>query len=83
LGFTSKRIARELLAKLTQEKLVLDWRKRQQTRAAVQVLIEETLFGQLPTPYSEAICQEKSVLVYEHVYDHYWGAGQSVYAMAG
>jgi len=77
-----KRVARELLAKLVKEMLVLDWRKRQQSRAAVQVLIEE-LVWQLPTSYTEAMCRERSSLVYEHVYDHYWGAGQSVYAMAG
>ncbi len=77
-----KRIARELLTKLVREKLVLDWRKRQQSRAAVQVLIEDMVW-QLPKPYSETMCQEKSSLVYEHVYDHYWGAGQSVYAMTG
>ena len=36
-----KAIAEELLDVLKQEKLVLDWRKKQQTRAGVRVTIEE------------------------------------------
>ena len=40
--------ARRLLATLKREKLVLDWRKRQQSRAQVQVTIEEVLDGGLP-----------------------------------
>jgi hypothetical protein len=27
--------------------------------------------------------QQKSGQVYQHVYDNYWGAGQSVYAVVG
>lgn len=74
-----KRVARELLGTLKQEKLVLDWRKAQQSRAAVQVAIEEMVW-QLPRSYTEAVCAEKSAVVYQFVFDHYWGAGQSVYA---
>jgi len=36
-----KKVVRELLATLKQEKLVLDWRKRQQTRAAVLITIQD------------------------------------------
>ncbi len=43
-----KRIARNLLRILKEEKLVLDWRKSQRTRAAVRVAIEEAL-DNLPT----------------------------------
>lgn len=38
-----KKVARELLAKLKNELLVLDWKKRQATRAAVQVAIQDEL----------------------------------------
>ena len=38
----TKHIARALLTTLSGEKLVLDWRKRQQSRAAVRVAIEDT-----------------------------------------
>jgi type I restriction enzyme R subunit len=75
------RIGRELLDTLKREKLVLDWRKRQQSRAAVRVFIEE-LIWQLPDRYTDKICQQKSIQIYQHVYDNYWGAGRSIYAMA-
>src|ERR1017187_1511039 len=38
-----KRVAEELLTVLKREKLVLDWRKEQNTRAAVRVAVEEVL----------------------------------------
>ena len=38
-----KKVARGLLEKLKQEKLVLDWRKRQQSRAMVRKAIKEVL----------------------------------------
>ncbi len=70
-----------LLTKVLTEKLVLDWRKRQQSRAAVRVAIEEMVW-QLPARYSDKMCRQKSSRVYQHVYENYWGAGQSVYALA-
>jgi type I restriction enzyme R subunit len=75
------RIGRELLDTLKREKLVLDWRKRQQSRAAVRVFIEDMIW-KLPERYTDKICQRKSAQVYQHVYDNYWGAGRSIYAMA-
>ena len=76
-----KRVAQDLLETLKRKKLVLDWRKRQQSRAAVRVLIEE-LIWQLPERYTEKMYQQKSAQIYQHIYDNYWGAGQSIYAMA-
>jgi len=69
---------KELLQKLSAEKLVLDWRKRQQTRAAVRVCIEETL-DQLPRVYTPELFQQKCDLTYQHVYDSYFGSGGSIY----
>ncbi len=43
-----KKVARELLETLKGEKLVLDWRKRQQSRAQVRVSIETVLDSGLP-----------------------------------
>ncbi len=77
-----KRIAHELLDALKAHKLVLDWRKRQQSRAAVELAIQD-LVWQLPKCYTDTLCQQKSAAVYQHVYDSYYGAGQSVYAVAG
>ena len=75
-----KKVARELLETLKQEKLVLDWRKRQQSRAQVRVSIETVLDNGLPPIYSPQIYQQKSEALYQHVYDSYFGLGQSIYA---
>ena len=75
-----KIIAKELLEKLKEQKFVLDWKKKTRTRADVQVTIEAILWERLPEPlYTPKIKKEKSILVYQHVYDSYHGAGQSVY----
>jgi type I restriction enzyme R subunit len=76
-----KAIASELLETLKSERLVLDWRKRQQSRAAVQVAIRDLIY-RLPKCFSEALCKTKSAALYQHVYSSYFGAGQSVYAAA-
>ena len=76
-----KNVARELVEILKKEKIVLDWRKRQQTRAAVRLAIEETLDG-LPQQYTPKLFQEKCDSVYNHVYESYYGRGQSVYSDA-
>jgi type I restriction enzyme R subunit len=73
-----KKVARELLETLKKEKLVLDWRKRQQSRAAVILSIEYTLDG-LPSSYSRDTYREKCDLVYRHIFDSYYGEGRSVY----
>lgn len=71
----------DLLATLKQKKIVLDWRKRQQTRAAVKLTIEETL-DRLPEKFTADIYQKKCDVVYQHVYDSYWGRDRSVYESA-
>jgi type I restriction enzyme R subunit len=73
-----KKVSRDLLGTLKREKLVLDWRKHQQSRAAVRVAIEEFL-DQLPDTYTTDIFQQKCELVYQHVYESYYGAGRSLY----
>ncbi len=73
-----KKVAQDLLATLKHERLVLDWRKRQQSRAAVRVAIEEQL-DRLPDVYFPELWMKKCDLVYNHVYDSYYGGGMSVY----
>lgn len=77
-----KATARELLATLKDGKLVLDWRKRQQSRAEVRVSIEKVLDKGLPRAYTPELFDAKSAAVFQHVYDAYYGAGRSVYASA-
>jgi type I restriction enzyme R subunit len=74
-----KRVAKELLGTLKEEKLVLDWKKRQSTRAAVRVTIE-TVLDELPRTYTPDLYQQKCEVVYQHVFDSYSGQGQSLYA---
>ncbi len=76
-----KKVARTFLATLKREKLVLDWRKRQQSRQAVRLAIEEILAG-LPLAYTTELYQKKYELAYRHIYDSYFGEGRSIYAMA-
>jgi type I restriction enzyme R subunit len=72
--------AKSLLERLKQEKLVIDWRKREQTRAAVRQMIEMALDDFLPTPYTKEIFDSKCDRIYQHIYDAYSGQGRSLYA---
>lgn len=65
-----KKVARDLLMTLEKEKLVLDWKKRQQSRASVQLAVEEEL-DNLPEAYSEEIFHSKVESVYQHIYEVY------------
>ena len=77
-----KAVARELLETLKHEKLVLDWRKRQQSRAAVRLTIGDIL-DKLPGAYQPDLYRDKCDLTYQHIFDSYSGQGRSVYAKAG
>lgn len=76
-----KQLARDLLTVLKREKLVLDWRKKQQARAGVQVAIEEGL-SNLPEAYDADHFQQTLTAVYQHIYDNYASAEQSTYTRA-
>jgi type I restriction enzyme R subunit len=76
-----KNVAEELLATLKSDKIVLDWRKQQATRAAVRVAVEETL-DRLPEAFTRQIYAQKCDAVYQHVFDAYWDDGHCVYDLA-
>jgi type I restriction enzyme R subunit len=76
-----KRVAEELLAVLKRDKIVLDWRKEQSTRAAVRVAVEETL-DRLPEKFTRQLYAQKCDGVYQHIFDSYWDDGHSVYDVA-
>jgi len=44
-------------------------------KSAVEVILDH-----LPEKYTTDIYQKKCEVVYEHIYDSYIGAGQSIYA---
>lgn len=75
-----KKAARDLLEALKLGKLVLDWRKFQQSRAAVKIGIEDVLDEGLPESFTPELFRQKVEAVYQHVFDSYYGGGRGVYA---
>lgn len=69
---------RELLEILKREKLVLDWREKQQTKAGVMQAIKIGL-RKLPPAFTRDLQLEKFALTFAHIYDSYADAGRSVY----
>ncbi|MEJ1358544.1 MAG: type I restriction endonuclease subunit R [Candidatus Sedimenticola sp. (ex Thyasira tokunagai)] len=74
-----KRVCKSLLETLKAEKLVLDWRSKPQSRGEVRLTIEQILDKSLPEAYDEPIYNMKCEAAYRHVYDAYYGGGQSLY----
>lgn len=77
-----KKVAESLLELLRREKIVLDWRKEQRSRAAVRLAVE-TKLDELPDKFDTDLYREKCDAVYQHVYDSYWDDGHSVYDIGG
>jgi type I restriction enzyme R subunit len=75
-----KKVCRDMLAKLKTEKLVLDWRKRRTTRAAVRVSIEEMLDSGLPEKYTVELFEQKSGALFQHMLEKYPQKDAGVYA---
>lgn len=76
-----KKVAHELLTKLKAEKFVLDWKRKEETRADVKITIQDILYDNLPAPiYSEQDCEDRTQKVYFHIYDNYVDAKINVYA---
>jgi type I restriction enzyme, R subunit len=76
-----KKVARQLLARLN-ALLVLGWRQKVQARAGVRLAIEDTLDEGLPRAYTKDLYQTKCSVLFEHVYESYFGDGSSVYVEA-
>ena len=75
-----KKACRELLDTLKREKLVFDWRAKQQTKAAVMQTLKIAIRPPtLPAAYTKEVRAEKMARAYAHLYDHYYGAGRSTY----
>jgi len=75
-----KKVARETLAKLKQEKLRIErWRESLQVRAQVQTIILDSVQYLPQDPYPSEELADKSLLVYQHIYSNYQGSGMSTY----
>ena len=77
-----KGAAKKLLAHI-EEKLVLDWKRRQQTRSAVRVAIGTVLDEELPDVYGPELFDRKVDTVFDHIYASYFDNGASVYDTPG
>jgi type I restriction enzyme R subunit len=67
-----KSIARALLAKLKQEKLILDWRLKENAKADVRQTIREG-FDELPEVYDRRLWEEKVERTYQFMFERYPG----------
>ena len=70
---------KEYVEKIRVSYLLLAWRRREETRADVKITIQDMLYDNLPEPYDETECENRSKKVYMHVYDSYADEKQSVY----
>ena len=77
-ALTVKGAAKKLLAHI-EEKLVLDWKRRQQTRSAVRVAIGTVLDAELPEVYGPELFDRKVDVIFDHIYVSYFDDGASVY----
>jgi type I restriction enzyme R subunit len=77
-----KKVCRTLLQTLKDEKLVIDWSKKERARGAVRQAIEVILDRELPDAYDEGLFNSKCDSLYRHVFDAYRGGGESIYQAA-
>ena len=75
-----RQAARDLLATLKHSKLVLDWRKKQQTKAAVRQTIRRPLNRDLASLYPSHLLADKNELIYQHIYDAYPSRTDNIYS---
>ena len=68
-----KKVARELLERV-KNLLVIDWRRRQNSRARVEDAIKDVLDTGLPRAYDKVLYEEKCSALFEHVYESYSAA---------
>jgi type I restriction enzyme R subunit len=65
-----KNIARTLLAKLKKEKLILDWRLKENAKADVRQTIREE-YDALPDIYDRRLWEDKVERTYQFVFERY------------
>ncbi len=72
-----KQVARKLMEHIT-DRLVLDWRRKAETREAARVLVRDVL-DELPDVYDPETWQRKTDAVFNHIFASYYDDGGSVY----
>jgi len=82
-AITVKGAAKKLLERV-EDRLVLDWKRRQHTRSAVKVAVKDVLDAELPEIYGPDLFDRKVDAIFDHIYASYSdnGDGGSVYDLA-
>ena len=79
-----KKVAVKTLETLKAEKLRVEhWRESTQVSAEVKVMIDDSLQWLPEASYPDEELSDKSLLVFQHVYANYQGAGVSTYGQFG
>ncbi len=75
-----KKVAKQTLELLKAKKLKVErWRESTQLRAQVKTAIYDALLWLPQEPYPEIEIEEKTNMIYQHIYSNYYGGGKSVY----
>ncbi|MEJ6498462.1 type I restriction endonuclease subunit R [Pseudoalteromonas lipolytica] len=75
-----KKVAKETLEKLKAEKLKVErWRESTQVSSQVKTMIKDSLEWLPQAPYPDDELANLNLIVYQHVYANYQGAGNSTY----
>jgi type I restriction enzyme R subunit len=72
-----KGVARKLMRHI-QDRLVLDWRRKVETREAARGLVKDVL-DELPAAYDEETWNRKAGIVFDHIFASFYDDGGSVY----
>ena len=70
-------VARKLMSHI-EERLVLDWRKKAETREAARGLVKDVL-DELPDAYDPVTWERKAEIVFNHIFASYYDDGGSAY----
>ena len=75
-----KKVAKQTLEALKAEKLKVErWRESTQVRAQIRTTIYDSLLYLPQKPYSEDEVNEKTNVIYHHIFTNYPGGGRSIY----
>jgi len=75
-----KKVAKETLAKLKAEKLKVErWRESTQVSSQIKTMIKNSLEWLPQNAYPDEELADMNLVVYQHVYSNYQGAGNSTY----
>lgn len=72
-----KGVARKLMEHI-QDRLVLDWRRKAETREAARGLVKDVL-DELPEAYDEETWNRKAGIVFDHIFASFYDDGGNVY----